>query len=655
VNTPDLRILTSTTLRSAAASSAEPVSARQTNAESSRFTVTVTKSQLSSQESSQAKQDSKGWVITAESRTANSQANTQTNAQTNTQTKAQTIRLTSSQPFPPGTQLTLESPKPEPGQPPQITLVQIQLPGQPATAVTNKVSEQLTTLAAALQGAAAKLEASANQTQPAALPAAIKSLLASRISWQAAAPALTTKTDNIPNQQSAQSTSGPNLYTSNMPGGSDKTAAGNATGGQGSVLSPTQLNALTAQLLNRLMPGTEALSNPASGHLKNLLHVLPASGQLATPEGLRAAIANSPLNYEHQLQSSLKPSLHMQVGSQSLAGTDSNQKDGISQLFRSLWANTKGNITTETQASGLKVAIQALTNRQQTPLPTTPATTPTITSPISQRLTTAMSGSTLSSAGQADISLLNSDPAKTLSGNLKLVLLSLLTGIPGDPRTTVPAPATTSSTMSAASLTDSVLSQLLRGASDASVKQTGDSTGGAQKLPPLIAFLANAGITDTPEVRDTINLLRSMLSQTESEQVRMIQNQDTSQFQTPLLWREGEAIRQGLMTLSHDAEGNQNAAEAEKNKRSRWQITLHFDLAKTGPLDVELDLCPPQMSATFWSENSAALADINQTLKPLRERLRELGAEVSELRARHGRKEPGQQPVVRHSLVDIHT
>ncbi|MEK9714208.1 MAG: flagellar hook-length control protein FliK, partial [Thalassolituus sp.] len=418
-----------------------------------------------------------------------------------------------------------------------------------------------------------------------------------------------------------------------------------------------QLNALTAQLLNRLMPGTEALSNPASGHLKNLLHVLPASGQLATPEGLRAAIANSPLNYEHQLQSSLKPSLHTQVGSQSLAGaqslaeTDSNQKDGISQLFRSLWANTKGNITTETQANGLKEAIQALTNRQQTPLPTTPTTT----SPTSQRLTTAMSGSTLSSAGQADISPLNRDPAKTLSGNLKLVLLSLLTGIPGDPRTTVPAAATTSSTMSAASLTDSVLSQLLKGASDASVKQTGNSTGGAHKLPPLIAFLANAGITDTAEVRDTINLLRSMLSQTESEQVRMIQNQDTSQFQTPLLWREGEAIRQGLMTLSHDAEGNQNAAEAEKNKRSRWQITLHFDLAKSGPLDVELDLCPPQMSATFWSENSAALADINQTLKPLRERLRELGADVSELRARHGRKEPGQQPVVRHSLVDIHT
>ncbi|MEK9714087.1 MAG: hypothetical protein VW258_16105, partial [Thalassolituus sp.] len=266
MNTPDLRILTSTTLRSAAASSTESVSARQTNTESSRFTVTVTQSQ----ESSQAKQDSKGWVITAESRTANSQANTQTNAQTNaqtnTQTKAQTIQLTSSQPFPPGTQLTLESPKPEPGQPPQITLVQIQLPGQPATALSNKASAQLSTLAAALQSAAAKLEASANQIQPAALPTAIKSLLASRISWQTAAPTLANPVSANPTStnapQSTQNTLGSNLYMQNMPAGNNRAATvSNVASGQNtalsSALSTAQLNALTAQLLNRLMPGTE--------------------------------------------------------------------------------------------------------------------------------------------------------------------------------------------------------------------------------------------------------------------------------------------------------------------------------------------------------------------------------------------------------------
>ena len=93
------------------------------------------------------------------------------------------------------------------------------------------------------------------------------------------------------------------------------------------------------------------------------------------------------------------------------------------------------------------------------------------------------------------------------------------------------------------------------------------------------------------------------------------------------------------------------------NKESLFVHTRRrgFDLSGLGPLDIELDLCLPSVSATFWSERSDTLASLNQALQPLRQTLTELGADVGELKARHGQKPASDQPVVRHSLVDLHT
>ena len=169
---------------------------------------------------------------------------------------------------------------------------------------------------------------------------------------------------------------------------------------------------------------------------------------------------------------------------------------------------------------------------------------------------------------------------------------------------------------------------------------------GAQ-INPLAGAL-NEGLR--PE---TFRLLQTALSQTESEQVRLVQTQDTTQYQVPLMWRDNDTIKQDLLCLKRD--DDQGAPEDGQKKQSRWQLTLHFDLETLGPLDIELDLCPPAVSATFWSETSDTLSEIQQALRPLRETLTSLGADVGELRARHGRKLPGEQPVIRHSLVDIHT
>ncbi len=164
---------------------------------------------------------------------------------------------------------------------------------------------------------------------------------------------------------------------------------------------------------------------------------------------------------------------------------------------------------------------------------------------------------------------------------------------------------------------------------------------------PLVSAL-NEGLR--PE---TFRLLQTALAQTESEQVRLVQTQDTTQYQVPLMWRDNDTVKQDLLCLKRD--DDQGASVDGQKKQSRWQITLHFDLETLGPLDIELDLCPPAVSATFWSETSDTLSEIQQALRPLRETLTSLGADVGELRARHGRKLPGEQPVIRHSLVDIHT
>jgi hypothetical protein len=148
------------------------------------------------------------------------------------------------------------------------------------------------------------------------------------------------------------------------------------------------------------------------------------------------------------------------------------------------------------------------------------------------------------------------------------------------------------------------------------------------------------------------NLLQSGLAGTEFEQARTLTAQDSPTLTVPLLWQESQLPREARMHLAKDDHASQSE---QKASQSRWQITLHFDLDALGPLDIELDLIPPKVSATFWSDRTPTLHALNDALQPLRQRLAELGAEVSDLRARHGRKPTQPQPTIRHSLVDIHT
>jgi flagellar hook-length control protein FliK len=102
-------------------------------------------------------------------------------------------------------------------------------------------------------------------------------------------------------------------------------------------------------------------------------------------------------------------------------------------------------------------------------------------------------------------------------------------------------------------------------------------------------------------------------------------------------------------------DGGQESDAHEVKRQSRWRIKLHFNLTELGPLDIDLDLRMPTMSAIFWSQQPDTLARLNQAIAPLRQRLTELGVKVETLQAKHGQRPPQSHGNIQHSLVDIHT
>lgn len=166
---------------------------------------------------------------------------------------------------------------------------------------------------------------------------------------------------------------------------------------------------------------------------------------------------------------------------------------------------------------------------------------------------------------------------------------------------------------------------------------------------------AGAAQADTQSLplAETFRLLHSVLARTEQDQVRLLQQPDPYPVTIPLLFRDGSETRQISIDIDRDSSADN---EPEKKKRMRWHLTLHFELDQLGPLDVELELMAPGVSARFWPETTDTLGLLNTSLQPLRQRLTALGAEVGELEVRHGRKLPeDQQLSIRHSLVDVRT
>ncbi|MBE0483210.1 MAG: flagellar hook-length control protein FliK [Bacterioplanes sp.] len=147
--------------------------------------------------------------------------------------------------------------------------------------------------------------------------------------------------------------------------------------------------------------------------------------------------------------------------------------------------------------------------------------------------------------------------------------------------------------------------------------------------------------------------LQTLLATIELEQHQALQRDvDQTQWQTTLLWRDGEQWRETRIQRQADED---TSTTPSSSKQVRWRLNLHFDLQRLGPLDVELDLRLPTLAATFWSKNASSLAALNAALQPLKSRLQAMGVDVQQLQVRHGQLPIQQQNRIEHHLVDVHT
>jgi hypothetical protein len=570
------------------------------------------------------------------------------------------LTVHSEQPLPKGSQLTLTT---DNGQPPKVEVVEIKLPAQATTAKTTS---------ALLQSLATQLNNTMN------LPAPVRDMLSARIQWQQLSPST-----SIPTAGAAKTGSTPLSNAYLVGNQAEKSQAGTAN------KAATATSSLLLQLLNRPLtaspttaapttsapiPSTNAAIPPTSttvntttialnglsaalpGKLPQLAQAFvqsqPTATQLAQPAQLKTSIENAPTRYEQQVLSRLTDSLlALQSAVSSEQGAKPTSGDSLSQVFKQLWAKTAvPNATSTTNAqpaqAGSNIHGQAEAGKSS------------LASLIAQMRGNSPSISTSSTTSSTPNSIPSSAPSNppvaTPSNASNIVLnaavLSFLAGSSIDSE---------SSSLTSAPLGSTQLSPMnLKGLLLNLVRHWP-----AELLPRPMASSSgiNSGTANTDpsntarqiELRtETFRLIQTALSQIEHEQVRLTQNSD--QFQIPLLWRDGQQLQQALMDVRQDND-SQNHSNDKADKKHRWQITLHFDLSGLGPLDIELDLCLPSVSATFWSERSDTLASLNQALQPLRQTLTELGADVGELKARHGQKPASDQPIVRHSLVDLHT
>ncbi|WP_320821011.1 flagellar hook-length control protein FliK [Thalassolituus sp.] len=410
--------------------------------------------------------------------------------------------------------------------------------------------------------------------------------------------------------------------------------ASSATNTNSMPSASSAINALLAQ----------QLPESVRQSLNQFIAAQPERPGLNQGSQVESAVRNSPQQYERQL---LQHVVQKLLPNAELPSAIKNSSPP--SLFQQLWRNSPS----------------APLANSGPPLPSTSAV------PNSMNMETSINGLSLRQGLRQIFSPTSTD---TSQGNKQLRTLSdaiailLNRGQSTDTaKNTTPASTAALATESAAKslinaghipLSDDqalakLLTHNLKGAlAKAFVDWQGQLSGGRGAMTSNLPLSFSAPADDVP---DAFRLLQSTLAQHEVEQFRMVQS-SSEQLQTSLalLYRDGNQLRDIPMRMQREDEGEGNQ-DNEMKRQSRWRIKLHFNLTELGPLDVDLDLRMPTMSATFWSQQPDTLARINQAIAPLRQRLTELGVNVESLQAKHGQLPPQEHGNIQHSLVDIHT
>lgn len=154
-------------------------------------------------------------------------------------------------------------------------------------------------------------------------------------------------------------------------------------------------------------------------------------------------------------------------------------------------------------------------------------------------------------------------------------------------------------------------------------------------------------------VGDLLKLLAGALNRIQFNQLNSLYQSQSSSPDSPLIqtWQmEIPFINQQKeidpIQLRVDQEDANKDEQSETEKKSKWKITLAFDFEGLGPLVVQINLMPPQISSTIWAEQKETLKMVNNEAKKLRESLTNIGLEVDSINCLHG------QPNLKKTRLD---
>ena len=365
------------------------------------------------------------------------------------------------------------------------------------------------------------------------------------------------------------------------------------------------------------------------------------SNQLLSPDsaqGARQQLHNSGLTFEHKLVSLISriASTGSAAGETGTAGKQA--PDASQSVFQQLWQQRQATGETATPGAARSVAEaltatrQKLENAFQSALTgTTGSDKKAVTSTQQQVLQTSLQ------------QLLSSDFKAVLSRGLQLWLGQILAQQQRQQQSHQQAPAQPPTGQHTSGPQTS--GQQLPG--QPSPANTNSNSSNAQGN-----VQGNALLNAVERAPEGLRLLQSALATLELEQMQRLQQSDQQwQLNIPLLVRHDGELHEVRMQLMKEDASDPEAAE--RNKTTNWRVHLHFELQQLGPLDVEVNMAMPRVSATFWSETQSTLAALQPALQPLQQSLRSQGVEVDVLSARYGRLPERQHNQIQTSLVDL--
>ena len=459
-----------------------------------------------------------------------------------------------------------------------------------------------------------------NAKQAAPLPALLSQFLASRIPLLTSSAAMLLSPSTTSQSLSADlNAPASNVYTNparRPPVNTAATAAQTHADTAGKHLTPQTGSSHALQQL------LQQPSLPASVRmpLQQWLNNLPQIPQLQQPAALRESVLNSGLMYENKVLSLLQDALSAPLNSKNAATPPATQPattpaasagNDSSSLFRSLWART-GLSQTVAQLQTPQTALQTDSRLNNSAAQTPPAAP-------ADALTAALQ------ATRERLEKTAEAPAPAVSHNLLQQIEHLL------------------HSDSKAAMGKALLAWL-------QIIAQNSGKDGQFSAPRELPLSLPAALRDN--LPDGFRLLHSALAQLEVDQAQRLQNGNDSNLNIPLYFRDDQQPKEIRLQLQKE---ETSSSDNEQKKTIRWRLKLHFELQQLGPLDVELDMTLPQVAATFWSEQQDTLAQLQRSLQPLRSRLQQMGVDVSELRARHGRLPETTRNSIRHSLVDVHS